>query len=138
MQRKSRHYQNYRNYPDDKWDGIDRRNFLMWDGIDRRVPVIEKPEPKWYQSPALSIMFTGIMAVASFVFSLNNRVSSLEYQMQTFKEFEKEVKVEFINLKDMAKEHAAAHDVLSKQIAGLEMSVMEVYRESNHKKTLNR
>ena len=127
MQHKSRHYQNYRNYSDAEWDGV-----------ERRIPVIEKPEPKWYQSPALSIMFTGIMAVASFVFTLNNRVSSLEYQMQTFKEFEKEVKVEFDNLKVLAKEHATAHDNLKSQLSNIEMSVMDVYRENTHKKTLNR
>ena len=127
--------QNRRNpnrYPAyDDWDHVERRS-----GGNRRVyndpyyltPQIP-PNPKpWYNGPALTVIFSILMTVAGFVLTLNNRVSTLEFQTQEFKTFESEVKEQFIEIKVLAKEHQEAHEKLKSQLNAIELSVSEAYR----------
>jgi hypothetical protein len=108
-----------------EWDQVERRA-----GGDRRVAVeyVEPPQKKWYEGPILPIMFSAFMAVAGFVFALNSRVSSLEFRTQEFEKFEIEVKSQFLEIKQLAKEHEEAHVKLRQQISNLELSLFETIR----------
>jgi hypothetical protein len=108
-----------------KWDQVERRA-----GGDRRVVVeyVEPPHKKWYEGPILPIMFSSVMAIAGFIFALNTRVSSLEFQTNEFEKFETEVKAQFLEIKQLAKEHEQSHSALKSQLSSLELSLFETLR----------
>jgi len=134
------------------WDGIDRRN--QWDGSDRRranrydeldSPVIEREriievaqsqsqspqssQPKWL-SPGITmpIIFSLLMSIGGFVFTLYNKVASLEYKQSTIFEKMDDLKQTDLELKGMFKDQEIVKQKLLDRISSIEETVMESLR----------
>jgi hypothetical protein len=113
-----------------EWDQVERRT-----GADRRVAVeyvtptsTVFEEKKWYNGPAITIIFSSVMAIAGFIFALNTRVSTLEFRTTEFEKFETEVKSQFLEIKQLAKEHEQSHSNLKSQLSSIELSLFETLR----------
>lgn len=132
-----------------QWDGRDRRRTVRYEertvrddeqdtAIIERERVIEVQAPpapqqsgiKWL-SPGvmIPILFSILTTISGFVFSLYNKVQTLEYKQATIFEKMDENKQTIADIKTQFKEQDSARQKLSEHISSVEETVMEMFRQ---------